>query len=97
VLVAAVMMEAAGTSEMSVNFYQTTWRSNPEDSYFQVVSFSSLRLNQSLFRWALGVFNRVNVKLDGLLPYFIPFTFTSVFLCRFTFVLVLTERISWSY
>jgi hypothetical protein len=26
------MVEAAGTSEMLVNFYQTTWRSNPEDS-----------------------------------------------------------------
>jgi hypothetical protein len=27
------MMEAASTSEMSVNFYQTTWRNNPEDSH----------------------------------------------------------------
>jgi hypothetical protein len=24
-----MMMEAASTSEMSVNFYQTTWRNNP--------------------------------------------------------------------
>jgi hypothetical protein len=30
----AVMMEAASTSEMSVNFYGTTWRNNPEDSHF---------------------------------------------------------------
>jgi hypothetical protein len=29
----ALMMEAAGTSETSVNFYQTTWRYNPEDSH----------------------------------------------------------------
>jgi hypothetical protein len=29
------MMEAASTSETSVNFYQTTWRNNPEDSYLQ--------------------------------------------------------------
>jgi hypothetical protein len=28
-----VMMEAANTSETSVNFYQTTWRNNPEDSH----------------------------------------------------------------
>jgi hypothetical protein len=27
------MMEAARTSEMLVNFYQTTWRYNPEDSH----------------------------------------------------------------
>jgi hypothetical protein len=29
----ALMMEAASTSEKSVNFYQTTRRNNPEDSY----------------------------------------------------------------
>jgi hypothetical protein len=28
------MMEAANTSETSVNFYQTTRRNNPEDSHF---------------------------------------------------------------
>jgi hypothetical protein len=28
-----LMMEAASTSEMSVNFYQTTRRNNPEDSH----------------------------------------------------------------
>jgi hypothetical protein len=27
------MMEAASTSETSVNFYQTTQRNNPEDSH----------------------------------------------------------------
>jgi hypothetical protein len=27
------MMEAASTSETSVNFYQTAWRNNPEDSH----------------------------------------------------------------
>jgi hypothetical protein len=27
------MMEAASTSEMSVNFYQTTRHDNPEDSH----------------------------------------------------------------
>jgi hypothetical protein len=40
-----LMMEAAGTSETSVNFYQTTRRNNLEDShlhkrrYFRIQSF----------------------------------------------------------
>jgi hypothetical protein len=29
----ALMMEAARTSETLVNFYQTTWRYNPEDRH----------------------------------------------------------------
>jgi hypothetical protein len=29
----ALMMEAASTSETSVNFYQTTQRNNPKDSH----------------------------------------------------------------
>jgi hypothetical protein len=32
------MMEAAGTSETSVNFYQTTRRYNPEDSHLLTVT-----------------------------------------------------------
>jgi hypothetical protein len=31
-----LLMEAASTSVMSVNFYQTTWHNNPEDSYLQL-------------------------------------------------------------
>jgi hypothetical protein len=31
----ALMMEAASTSETLVNFYQTTWRYNPEDSHLR--------------------------------------------------------------
>jgi hypothetical protein len=31
--VIAMMMEAASASETSVNFYQTTWRYNSEDSH----------------------------------------------------------------
>jgi hypothetical protein len=34
----ALMMEAASTSETSVNFYQTTWRYNPDDSHLHVVT-----------------------------------------------------------
>jgi hypothetical protein len=30
----SLMMEAASTSETSVNFYQTTWHNIPEDSHF---------------------------------------------------------------
>jgi hypothetical protein len=35
-LMIALMMEAAGASENSVNFYQTTWHYNPEDSPLHV-------------------------------------------------------------
>jgi hypothetical protein len=31
------MMETASTSETSVNFYQTTWRNNQEDSHLHWV------------------------------------------------------------
>jgi hypothetical protein len=34
-LLIALMMEAVGTSETSVNFYQITRRNNPEDSHLQ--------------------------------------------------------------
>jgi hypothetical protein len=34
--VIALMMEAASTSVTSVNFYQTTWCNNPEDSYLRI-------------------------------------------------------------
>jgi hypothetical protein len=32
-MIIALKMEAASTSETSVNFYQTTRRNNPEDSH----------------------------------------------------------------
>jgi hypothetical protein len=32
----ALMMKAAKTSETLVNFYQTTWRYNPEDSHLHI-------------------------------------------------------------
>jgi hypothetical protein len=35
VSIIALMIEAACTSEMSVNFYQTTQHNNPEDSHLQ--------------------------------------------------------------
>jgi hypothetical protein len=36
----APMMEAANTSETSVNFYQTTRRNNPEDSHLHISASS---------------------------------------------------------
>jgi hypothetical protein len=36
-LLIALMMEAASTSETSVNVYQTARRNNPEDSHFQEI------------------------------------------------------------
>jgi hypothetical protein len=35
-------LEAAQTSETSVNFYQSAWRFNPEDSHLQKNSSSNL-------------------------------------------------------
>jgi hypothetical protein len=35
-LLIALIMEAASTSETSVNFFQTTQRNNPEDSRLQI-------------------------------------------------------------
>jgi hypothetical protein len=37
--VIALMMEAASTSETSINFYQTTWRYNPYDSHLHRSSY----------------------------------------------------------
>jgi hypothetical protein len=39
-----LMMEAARTSETSVNFYQTTRRYNPEDSYLLELFWFSVEL-----------------------------------------------------
>jgi hypothetical protein len=39
----ALMMQAANTSETSVNFYQTTRRYNPEDSHFHTRSRENLK------------------------------------------------------
>jgi hypothetical protein len=34
-VMSAQMMDTGSTSETSVNFYQTTWHYNPEDSHFR--------------------------------------------------------------
>jgi hypothetical protein len=41
------MMEAASTSEMSVNFYETTWRKNPEDSHLHIRRRENLKSQQT--------------------------------------------------
>jgi hypothetical protein len=38
------MMEAANTSETSVNFYQTTLRNNPEDNHLHTRGSENLKL-----------------------------------------------------
>jgi hypothetical protein len=43
----ALMMEAARTSETLVNFYQTTWRYNSEDSHFV---FTAVRTSNPTFK-----------------------------------------------
>jgi hypothetical protein len=39
----SLMMEAASTSETLVNFYQTTWRYNPEDSHLRIRRLVNLK------------------------------------------------------
>jgi hypothetical protein len=54
-------MEAASTSETSVNFYQTTLRNNPEDSHLHTRRHENLKTQLFLFHFFL------------FLPVFIPF------------------------
>jgi hypothetical protein len=42
-----LMMEAASTSEMSVNFYQTTWRNNLEDSHLYTCRHENLKFHNT--------------------------------------------------
>jgi hypothetical protein len=46
-LLIAMMMEAARTSETMANFYQTTWRYNPEDSHLRF----ALKLIVLIYLW----------------------------------------------
>jgi hypothetical protein len=42
----ALMMKAARTSETLVNFYQTTWHYNPEDSHLRAHCHENLKSHQ---------------------------------------------------
>jgi hypothetical protein len=44
--VVALVMEAAGTSETSVNFYQTARRNNPEDSHLRTRCRENLKSHE---------------------------------------------------
>jgi hypothetical protein len=49
-LLIALTMQAAGTFETMVNFYQPTWRNYPEDSH--------LNLFKSFISWVYSVLSR---------------------------------------
>jgi hypothetical protein len=49
-------MEAASTSETSVNFYQTTRRNNPEDSHLYAISVDTYNNVTRLLKVFLGLF-----------------------------------------
>jgi hypothetical protein len=49
----ALMMEAASTSETSANFYQTTRRNIPEDSYLHTRRRENLKSHLGLLRSSL--------------------------------------------
>jgi hypothetical protein len=53
-----LMMEAASTSETSVNFYQTTRRNNPEDSHLHNFRRENLKyhLSFSSFSFTFSTF-----------------------------------------
>jgi hypothetical protein len=42
-LLTALMTRASSTSEMSVNYYQTTWHNIPEDSHLQTQYCENLK------------------------------------------------------
>jgi hypothetical protein len=42
-IIITLMMEAASTSETSVNFYQTTWCNNPEDRHLHAYCHENVK------------------------------------------------------
>jgi hypothetical protein len=68
-----MMMEAARTSEMLVNFYQTTWRYNPGDSNLSIInniifSFNSLFAIASSIRLAEPGYSHLKHTNKSRLP-----------------------------
>jgi hypothetical protein len=49
-----LMMEAESTSETSINFYQTTWHNNPEDSLLGIHRVSACVLCTFSFKMLLA-------------------------------------------
>jgi hypothetical protein len=68
----ALMMEAARTSETLVNFYQTTWRNNPEDNHLRTLRRENLKsykrktTGKRIFKLRLPV---TGAYLYNLVPY----------------------------
>jgi hypothetical protein len=52
------MMKAASTSETLVNFYQTTWRYNPEDSHLHIRRRENLKSHCTISVTRIGVEKR---------------------------------------
>jgi hypothetical protein len=51
-----LMMEEESTSETSVNFYQTTWRYDPEDSHLH----TRRRENLKSYLWQFTYMNAIS-------------------------------------
>jgi hypothetical protein len=49
-----LMMKAASTFETLVNFYQTTWHSNPEDSHLHTCHHESLKSHKILYAFFIS-------------------------------------------
>jgi hypothetical protein len=63
-VIIALMMEAASTSETSVNFYQTTRRNNPENSYFHSRRRENLKSHMNCLTFMRCILTRDGQK-DG--------------------------------
>jgi hypothetical protein len=61
------MMEAARTSETLINFYQTTWRYNPEDAIFVL---TAVRTSNPTALKLLNEFNSGSYQSDTKKSYF---------------------------
>jgi hypothetical protein len=69
-MIITLMMEAASTSEMSVNSYQTTWRYNPEDSHLYTHCCENLKFFVTLFEFKFStVYCAVLHRIE---PYVFP-------------------------
>jgi hypothetical protein len=57
----ALMMVAASTSETSINFYQTTWHNNPEDSHLHSGSTRRKKCALHLIKYDAVMGNQLNI------------------------------------
>jgi hypothetical protein len=58
-----MMMEAASTSETSVNFYQTTRRNNSEDSYLHTLRRETLKSHSKASKFLVAQFQPFSTLL----------------------------------